>query len=58
MFNTYFFQIVRPEIIINKKMNKTVFDFHKRKKKGTPATMLSFEKRWFAHRVFRKAQQE
>ena len=57
MFNTYFFHITRAEIIINKKMNKTVFDFQK-EKKGTPATMLSFEKRWFAHRVFRKAQQE
>ena len=33
MFNTYLFHIVRAEIIINKKMNKTVFDFHKRKKK-------------------------
>ena len=39
-------------------MNKAVFDFHKRKKKGTPATMLSFEKRLLTHRVFRKAQQE
>ena len=39
MINTYFFHIVRAEIIINKKMNNTVFDFHKRKKKGTPATM-------------------
>ena len=58
MFNTYFFHIVCAEIIINKKMNKTVFDFHQRKKKGTPVTMLSFEKRLFAHRVFRKAQQE
>ena len=33
MFNTYFFHITRAEIIINKKMNKTVFDFHQRKKK-------------------------
>ena len=33
MFNTYLFHIVRAEIIINKKMNKIVFDFHKRKKK-------------------------
>ena len=33
MFNTYFFHIVRAGIIINKKTNKTVFDFHKRKKK-------------------------
>ena len=33
MFNTYFFHIVRAEIIINNKMNKTVFDFHQRKKK-------------------------
>ena len=33
MFNTYFFHIVLAEIITNKKMNKTVFDFHKRKKK-------------------------
>ena len=43
MFNTYLFHIVREEIIIKKKMNKAVFDFHQRKKKGTPATMLSFE---------------
>ena len=33
MCNTYFFHITRAEIIINKKMNKTVFDFHQRKKK-------------------------
>ena len=33
MFNTYLFHIVRAEIIINKKLNKIVFDFHKRKKK-------------------------
>ena len=33
MFNTYFFHIVRAEIIISKKMNKTVFYFHQRKKK-------------------------
>ena len=33
MFNTYFFRIVRAEIIIKKKMNKAIFDFHKRKKK-------------------------
>ena len=33
MFNNYFFHIVRAEIIINKKMNKTVFDFLQRKKK-------------------------
>ena len=33
MFNTYLFHIVRAEIIISNKMNKTVFDFHKRKKK-------------------------
>ena len=33
MFNTYFFHIVCAEIIIKKKMNKTVYDFHQRKKK-------------------------
>ena len=58
MFNTYFFHTVRTEIIINKKMKNRVLDFHKRKKKGTPATMLSFEKGLFAYRVFRKAQKE
>ena len=33
MFNTYLFHIVRAEIKITKKMNKTVFDFRKGKKK-------------------------
>ena len=33
MFNTYFFHIVRAEIIINKKMNKQFSIFIKEKKK-------------------------
>ena len=58
MFNTYLFHIVRAEIIIKQENEQNSFRFSSKKKKGTPATMLSFEKRLLAHRVFRKAQQE